>query len=142
MNLIELAERVEAAEASCRELDVAIMQALNPEFKPIPGGSGFYDPSLINALSAQKYITKGTHVTPFYTSSLDAAMKLVPEGYFWTVGKCDLTCHATVGPDRAYFGQEYLVKHEPIDVDIENPSTPALALTAACLRAMAGATAA
>lgn len=78
--LIKLAERVEAATGPDRELDCAIMQAVNPDFQPIPGGSGFYDPALINALSAQKYITKGTYVTPRYTASIDAAMQLVPEG--------------------------------------------------------------
>lgn len=112
--MTSLIERIEAAARPCRELDILIFAEVYPDE---------FDQA-----------TDSIDV-PFFTSSIDAAMTLVGDGCFWTVGRCDLTCHATVGPDRAHFDEAYLIKHQPHDVDIPNPSTPALALCAAALRA-------
>lgn len=72
---------------------------------------------------------------PAYTSSLDAAMTLVPEGWFWRVGHTTSyqawafvnRCH----PDHADKGDEHSFKRE----HWEPKSTPALALCIAALRA-------
>lgn len=97
-DLLRLAERVEAAEGPDRELDREICLALR---------SG-------------RWISPGA--VPAYTSSLDAAMTLVPEGcgiaIFWF--SLDRIAEAQVGGDRKMKG-----------------ATTALALTAAALRARA-----
>lgn len=64
----------------------------------------------------------GWREAPAYTASLDAAMTLVPEGYDWAVFRTNggLTVHAWCGSREDVFA-----------------ATPALALTAACLRARA-----
>lgn len=111
-DLIALAERCEAADGPSFVLEQEIARAVFP------------------ILAEQGY-------GPAYTASIDAAMTLVPKGYFWTAGFCGLTCHASVGPDNKHFARDYLESHEPVDVDIPNPSTPALALCAAALRALA-----
>ena len=57
---------------------------------------------------------------PAYTASLDAAITLVPKGFDWIIARTNggLTVHAEVGNREMVFG-----------------ATPALALTAAALRA-------
>lgn len=102
-----LAERCEKAAGPDREFDAEIAQAIGV------GPTGF----------AQ---AKGKHwVTwPAYTSSLDAALELVPEGLGWTLYSDG---YAGVGPIT--------------DDEIPQPeiiaATPALALCAAALRARA-----
>jgi len=72
-----------------------------------------------------------------FTASLDAAEMLVPVGWWWTAGKCSVSCDGTVGPDVAHCDKETLEQFDAgIMVDIPNPSTPALALCAAALRAV------
>ena len=66
-----------------------------------------------------------------YTASLDAAMTLVPDGWSWSLGE-----QRGVGTFRGWLNDHntpdgLAVRH----VDAE-AATPALALTAACLRAM------
>ncbi len=36
---------------------------------------------------------------PAYTGIIDAALRLMPAGFFWTCGGCYLTGHVTIGPD-------------------------------------------
>lgn len=71
--------------------------------------------------------------------SLDAAVAfteaLLP-GWWWTVGHCDLTCHASVGPDRAHVPEPDLSKYDAgFHADQPNPCTPAIALILAALKA-------
>lgn len=113
-----LVERLEAAEVGSRELDAAVcMETTHPY--------GFDHDYEINAFPV--------------TTSLDAALSLaerVLPGWWWTAGKCGLTCHASVGPDRAFIAEPDLSKYDAgFHADIPNPSTPALALCAAILRA-------
>jgi len=111
MNLLELAERVEKAERSNEFLDAEIDLIVQPDW----GGDA-----------------------PLYTHSLDAAMQLVPEdtddtAWFWTVG------HDGDGPDPSEF-KARLLGARAFSAQIETVSTgatPALALTAAALRARA-----
>lgn len=64
---------------------------------------------------------------PHYTSSIDAAMTLVPEEYVWSV-------NTFAEPSRA---SAYLVRHDNCYVKTGNQfcATPALALCIAALRA-------
>lgn len=73
------------------------------------------------------------------TTSLDAALALaerVLPGWWWTAGRCGLTCHASVGPDSKFIGEPDLSKFDSgFHADVPNPSTPAIALCIAILRA-------
>ncbi len=92
-----------------REVDAAIFVALNPAY-----------------LSAPTEIVMSHVETLPYTASLDAAMSLVPEGAFGGEIKWDTGgAHALVG-----FGGIPETQHA-------YAATPALALTAASLRALA-----
>jgi hypothetical protein len=128
-DLLALAERVEAASGPDRDLDTEILwhvdrrrftcgywnaaSGLPRELEVMPspkGGLGW--------IGAQCS-------APAYTTSIDAAMTLVPEGYDWIIGHTNggLTIHAEVGDRQQWFA-----------------NTPALALTAAALRARAAST--
>lgn len=134
----DLIKRLVAADGPDRELDAEIWEYLGlaPEYDNSKNNYGCWHYRGEGRYHFADDSSWGKNQNaPLYTSSLDAAMTLVEDGYFWTVGRCDLTCHATVGPDRAHFDEAYLIKHQPHDVDIPNPSTPALALCAAALRA-------
>jgi hypothetical protein len=135
MTLLELAERVEAAEGPDRESDLDIAQAvgLRPRhLKFIPGGSDL-------AWDAESGGC-GFKIEP-YTASLDAALTLVPEG--WSVklyAHPDGECHAEVyrlgeiiEAGDGTLMRPYAAGCFPQEA---GPSaTPALALAAACLRA-------
>lgn len=83
----------------------------------------------------------GTCVTlaPF-TACLTAAQRFhgaVLPGWWWTAGHCALTSHASVGPDRAHVSEPELTRFDQgFHADITNPSTPAIALIVADLRAL------
>ena len=123
-----LIARVEAAEGPDRELDAEIALVSGQwrctengtMWRPIPddgpkrGWSGYF---------------------PAYTGSLDAAASLVPEGWFWRCGKTTLYSgwafvHRT-HPDHCDRCDEHSAKKEWR----MGEWTPALALTAAALRA-------
>ena len=101
--LLALASRVEVATGADSGLDSEIHHAI------------------LNGVGVGSYGAQ-----PVYTSSLDAAMSLVPSGCFGAQvsSHTDCTGGATCWDSR---GNPYSV----------NAATPALALTAACLRARA-----
>lgn len=101
--LLELAERVEKASGPDREVDCRIFAHL----------SGLNFETAANVVS-----DFSQWQSPAYTSSLDAAMSLVPEEHDW-----DLNWRAS-GFVAARVG-----------VHVVRAATPALALTAAALRA-------
>jgi len=77
-----------------------------------------------------------TVVPPIYTASLDAAMSLVPEGWGWLVSQ----------PNAKAIASGLLKERTPVLGEVQYgcdlrfavaAATPALALTAACLRARA-----
>src|SRR3990167_7277072 len=113
-----LAERVMQA-APGRELDARIQFALaSPNIEPQP--DAYYD-------SLARDYADDDSLIPFYTTSLDAAMSLVPEGSGWFVG------------DTRASGGEAWAEIYPSDgmaQDLAAP-TPAQALTAAALLAKA-----
>jgi len=113
--LLALADRVEAATGPDRDIDCWIENRLDlakfvPD-SPAPHGGGWLD--------------KRVEPKP-YTASLDAAMTLVPEGAFWSItmrGKQQGGYHACCQIEGS--------------LDWREGATPALALTAAALRAQA-----
>jgi hypothetical protein len=125
--LIALAERVEGLTGPCRETDEAIRYAIG--WRAAHGR--WYSPDdaalsrrrKVGLLNFQPSQTPG----PF-TASLDAALGLVPSGWVWTVntfrdGMASAYCMHPSGET---------VRHER-----KYAPTPALALTAAALRAKA-----
>lgn len=129
MTLLELAERVEAAEGPDRDLDALIGSAT--------GARGEYcgpiSPELVPAgcIRDPRY-PRGAISFRRYTSSLDAAMTLADPEWFWRLG------HDGEGPDPASFKAEILIVGAGHFVAVAD--TPAAALTAACLRARASLT--
>jgi hypothetical protein len=116
--LLALAERCEAATGPDRELDGDIFCALG------------HAPFIEGAYCAYR--------SPAYTASLDAAMTLVPEGWRWMAGHREFS-HArgyveNGGPAFVGVG----TRRNPNRLWFETTAaTPALALTAAALRARA-----
>lgn len=158
--LIELAARVEAATGADRSLDALIhcvredlefvlFSTGNEAYGDIcdPGDSGHgtknrCSPGMLYArysdhknpptLGGGKRGNSVQGCTPdHYTASLDAAMSLVPEGHVWDAG----TSRFTDSPAFANVGR----RDQDSDYDSEAfAATPALALTAAALKARAG----
>jgi len=122
-----LIEQIEAADAGSRELDAEIARVFEPEriWLPVMSyGHGVY----ANANGSAS-------MCPAYTTSLDAAMTLVPEG--WRLAamaehdpKDGKSIVHLVRIGKGYGGQVD-------DRRWSNAATPALALCAAALRARA-----
>lgn len=126
----ELIERIERAREGSRELDAAIYQILNSHMLPTPGKIGsFYDPTKAGPIAAAKYHISGgaTGVAKFYTTSIDAAMTLLPEGLgngcFFLQRSRSFGCIADVWTDTEFNRYKK-----------GKGKTPALALCAAALR--------
>lgn len=115
--LLELADRVEAATGPDRELDAEI-------FDLVAGGMFWPE-------TQQWWLSGTTSREPIvFTASLDAATKLVPEGYPWSV-------NTSVGRAWILPPGDYLESLRIGNVGDAANSDPALALTAASLRAIA-----
>lgn len=149
--LLALAERVEAAMGPDRELDFYIWAAIEgvtnitepSEGHPMTPGRGgrvegigpdglihlygFVDPG---QLQRNWMPYGGEDRYPTFTASLDAAMTLVPEGWDWSAGTQG---NGKRGHSFLLYRQEG-ARETVIDPDA---ATPALALTAAALRARA-----
>lgn len=113
--LLALAERTEALTGPCRETDGCIWYACVEK----PGAAGRLDRDMIGRW-------------PAFTGSLDAAMSLVPEG--WKPRQINFS--APCADDRKW----HLNLHggpEGQNCFVGRAATPALALTAAALRARA-----
>lgn len=131
--LLALAARVEAAEGADRELDAEISVAVH-------GGEIVWKTSTgtMEAYPTRRYASTG-HVggigaapVPAFTASLDAAASLVPEGHEWRVE----TLNMRDGRGGAIVCRPGSAERFP-GVTMHCAATPALALTAAALRAMA-----
>lgn len=70
-------------------------------------------------------------------ASLEIAVaEMVPDGWWWTVGACSVSCHASVGPDMAHNPREVLDAFDGgFHTDLPQPSTVSAALATACLEA-------
>jgi hypothetical protein len=137
--MLELAERVERLTGPDRELDVQIcIAALGYVEKPnAPKGWRSFENNGWHVdfreggpdWSAGDPWNAHFGIPPF-TASLDAAMTLVPEGW----GRIEFGRYE--GGCDGYWAQITPLDHPRI-VESERCATPALALTAACLRARA-----
>lgn len=138
-DLAMLAEQCEQATGPNRELDarIAVESGQYVTSRHHPG-------MLASAAEQNRF----GYYWPDYTASLDAAMTLVPEG--WRVGfeqgaSCDRDpskCEAWLWPLESTYDPDWQLgqetQHSNPDGHGSFAATPALALTAACLRAMAG----
>lgn len=134
--LLALADRVEALTGPDRLIDAEVTVALRlphtngkwalnfPEWEPDHTDKGrVWAVGNINGNGSHR---SGSWISQPYTASLDAAMTLVPEGAFWSVtmrGEHRGGYHACCQMDGP--------------LDWREGATPALALTAASLRAIA-----
>lgn len=132
--LMALADRVEALAEPCRETDAAIYLALHlPNWRdgdPWKKTNGWFKKNCAEDAIAYFFHDGmgGRSVTvKSFTASLDAAMTLVPADMVWNAGN-DVRCWAHIWRDKK------LYNGVPWD---SRAATPALALTAAALRARA-----
>jgi len=110
--LLKLVDRVEALEAPDRGIDWEI------HCRDGLDGVGMY----------------GDH--PTYTASIDAAMTLVPEGMRVNLSEWDDEEHLRrAGPWQCILSVAGTCHANPFDARCDHAATPALALTAAALRA-------
>jgi hypothetical protein len=117
--MTDLITRLEAATEGSRELDDEIARAMLEAKQPIRlMGMSDDEPSV----PVFQYADGSTGTSLRYTTSLDAAVTLIPEGYDWIVadvnGHVGGTPYACVGDETQHFGE-----------------TPALAFCIAALRA-------
>ena len=135
--LLALAERVEAARVSDRtglRNEVALATGwhrVEPRFTKSKHGAWIKPCDFIGVHSDGSPKLDSLHGTdmhrepPNFLESLDAAMSLVPSGYEWSVNWCGNSV-----ANVSEIGVDY-------PVHCGGAATPALALTAACLRARA-----
>lgn len=141
--LADLISRLEAATGPDRELDARIVLALNirPDWAKT-------DPAELIAMreplvAPDTWTVSVGYCGPSlvflpYTASIDAALTLVPEGWFWRVGRTSIyqawAFISSTHPDHGEPGRnEFAWKRE----EWEPPSHPALALCIAALKARA-----
>ena len=133
-DLTKLAERVEALTGPDREVDRLILVALGLRIIPFRSDpfswmSKVGDEWICVERYPKGFMHSGDRYVPRFTESLDAALTLVPKTGFAEInvfnGHADCGASATVW---SIYGEEFC---EHIEAD-----TPALALTAACLRAI------
>jgi hypothetical protein len=103
--LTELIAKLEAAVAADRNLDREIYTIIFPHGEPYP------------------------HEPARFTSSLDAALTLIPEGLYWLVGA------GKVEPDEPLYGAQILRTAADVIADGQHDATAALALAIAALKA-------
>jgi hypothetical protein len=132
VTLLELAERCEKAEGRDRVLDGDIADALDLA----PGWAG----ERLSGLNQATWSTGRDYWdAPAFTRSLDAALTLVPEGLEWEL----LAYDAKRDPRFGRFQARIMLltyTEDPEELGpqaIANGTAPALALTAAALRARA-----
>lgn len=125
--LLELAERVEALTGPDRKMDIAIWMACvanAQQLELVEKGREYHGDSEADFRADR--MSDGKR----YTGSLDAAMSLVPKGHLWTLDSFEGP-RSTAGVWKPQTG--WLI----YPCDAPKTATPALALTAACLRAHA-----
>ncbi len=126
-NLTELAARVEGAEGPNRDIDaeIAPLTGLRMAEEGHPLGRCCYDQN-----------GRGVPL-PAFTASLDAALTLVPEGWFILVSDWQASILRKLGPWQAVLTRNRDDMRTVFDGRSDHAATPALALCAAALRARA-----
>jgi hypothetical protein len=124
-DLLALADRCEREEPS-RELEVAIFTAIGLTSVQEKHCTMWCRQDGRTDLTRERYIAAWA---PYYGSSLDAAVTLVPEGFVWAADNLS-------GPRAHVVGGEDDAGNVPLEQsDIAGVKTVALALSAAALRA-------
>lgn len=126
-----LIERLEQATEGSRELDIAIGQLLHNSatYRIADDGSvEAYDDGT-NEYGISGWISLH-HEVSHYTTSIDAALTLVPEGFTWNL----LTDDDLPGRARLYSHMAVTLGRPPTAISADG-NTPALALCIASLRA-------
>lgn len=150
-DLLELATRVEAATGPDRELDGIIDRLLHDrpkdgDYCPKEKAIWRVDDGWSGLLVRSDGFARDSFCADDYTASIDAAMKLVPEGWLWAVDQQstdEKLRHTGAKPisnwmaslirdEDASYGREGRLPHHYLHGDA---ATPALALVAAALRA-------
>lgn len=117
--LLELAAKCEAASGPSREIDLALDLKARPQQWSVSAVEHGLDCPL-SWFDASEL--------PEYTTSLDAASKLVPQGWDWCAGT-----ERNAGGGHAYL-RHVQIRTKEAEADA---TTPALALCAAALKALA-----
>ena len=136
---LALADRCEAATGPDRELDCAIGCAVagffvcKPRWEGAPVSYGQVDADG----SRSEPGTGGDWMVPRYTASLDAAMTLAPKGWFMQLSDWQAPILRAHGPWQAIFTLDRDDFRRGFDARCDHAATPALALCAAALRALA-----
>jgi hypothetical protein len=125
--ILALAARVEAADGPNYALEVEIFKELHPEFAEyVQGRGGLVHPCDGSDVRVPSDVRPGN-----YTASIDAAVRLVPEGWCWTIN--------TFGePNDSASAYVLAETGKMVRPERQYIATPALALCAAALRARAG----
>jgi hypothetical protein len=145
MDLIDLAAKCESSTGPDRELDLAIACAISPNGaianlvgnhpRGLEGKEGMAWDVHQDAVIFEKYTADGRcpfnggHPLPAYTSSLDAALSLVPASCIWTIETDAAWVRYMIG--------DHVAEEQSVLCGREGKST-ALALTAAALKARNG----
>ena len=129
----DLIAALEQATGPSRELDDAISTAIG---NPPPKTGGYYGWEKSGGSYTKPRDSEGrTHDTwsaPHYTSSLDSALTLVPEGWAWFVQHIGKPF--TTGSARLWIPAQW-TQGIPKEQFVNEAATPALALCIAALRA-------
>lgn len=98
-DLSDLISRVEKASGPDRDLEAEIWLACTP-------GATRNKWSYVHKATGRECTVDETRdatdrliIVPFYTSSLDAVLTLLPEGWWWSAGVCRRENHASVGSE-------------------------------------------
>jgi hypothetical protein len=120
-----LAERCEQATGPDKRIDLTIFATLHPdEFADAAEARQYASTSYQREMNNADWYYISTIGLPRYTTSLDAAMTLVPEGWAWSLNSgAQGECFARVSPKSR--------------LTVVDAATPALAFCAAALRARA-----
>ena len=129
-----LVEKIERAGGPDRELDALIHFSTNERWvgrltswPPTMIRKPDMEPGLYMCIEGDGYCF-GDNV-PAYTESLNAAVTLVPEGWYWRAG------HGVLWPGWAHLNHKHPDHCDRADEQSSHAETPELALCAAALRA-------
>lgn len=117
----DLIRKLESAAEGSRELDIAAHKAIGWELAPPEADCAWWNDNGDTFYG----------VCPHYTTSIDAALTLVPEGWDWQLEWED-------GAESVFFESKGIARVEMGNPDLRicpEAATPALALCAAALRA-------
>lgn len=120
--MTSLSERIENATEPCRELDAETALLLGIVERRLKRGEWLYPDGSSNGLAP-------------YTSSIDAAMTLVPAGYILQLSEWDHDDLRAKGAWQAILTQAGKRNSDMWGHRCDHAKTPALALCAAALRA-------